>query len=501
MSTTSHVTGDSDPRSEHSRGEVTIIGAGPGDPALITVRGREAARRADAIIHDELVDRQLLATLGDAERHTFDNDDGAAGRLERLRELYSGLAGRGMSVARLKGGDPMMFARIAEELTLLRELGIRYRVVPGVTAATAAAAYAELPLTRRGSGRSVALVTGHAPLSPAGATAPLADTLCVYMGGDRSRQFCSELEAGGWRRDTPLVAVAHASLPQQRVLESIVGDVADGSATVPSGPVVIVVGRGAMPLSSPGWFALGPRILVTGTSADPYLPYGEVVHTPLIETVPPEDRAPLDSCVARLTGYDWVAFTSPAAVDALTDAVISSGGDGRSFAGISLAAVGAATAEALRARGLSADLVATRESAEGLADALVARMQRDGERSMRVLLPRSDLADGALPDRLRSDGCHIETVVAYRTRLPAAERIHRIDLADIDIVAFASPSAVRNFVAIYGASAPSHLAVLARGDRTAVTAHELLGNRPFVGLDDVAGWVRPPAVDVNRSGR
>ena len=484
------------------RGTVTIIGAGPGDPGLITVHGWETARRAAAVIHDDLVDRRLLANLGPSERYSL-RDTEPGKRLARLREFYAALADRGLSVARLKGGDPMLFARITEELALLRDLAIPYRIVPGVTAATAAAAYAELPLTRRASGRTIAFATGHAPLASGASGLPVADTLCLYMGGGRSRDLCNELLATGWPPDTPLTAVAQVSLPDQRLLHTTVAEVAGGNTTLPTGPVLAVVGVGAEPLASPPWSARVPRILVTGRSVEPYLPYGEVVHTPLVETLPPDDPQPLVDRAVRIAAgaadYDWVAFTSAAAVEALLMAVRQHGGDGRSFAGVGLAAVGPLTASSLRAHGLSADVVAPNESAADLGRVLLDAIGRGADHSPpRVLHPHSDLAADSFAKMLSAAGCEVDAVVAYHTRLPPPERLVRVDLASIDAVAFASPSAVRNFVAVYGSRAPRAAVLVAKGERTAAAVAELLGGIRAVAIEELAGLSANKAAAVTR---
>ena len=516
---------------------VSLIGAGPGDPELITVRGQRALAAADVVIHDDLVDRRLLITC--SGHPVYGLGDRRAPPVERQRLLYNLLAEHalaGRRVAHLKGGDPLLYGRGAEEIQFLRAAGIAYEIVPGITAAVAAAAYAELPLTRRRRASSVALCTGHTEQ----VAVPEADTLVYYMAAARLGEVARQVLARGRAPDTPVALVRNASRPEQSVtaltlaeaarlpapdppLVAVIGpggatlagaldDAAEeviaahgllapasarppedaptagaaGDTVSPAG-AASTVGAGAGPAgwsesglqhavrtgrraagvppraasaapggqaqttdpaaggepshsrdartgSAPGtrtWFEAAPKVLVTGTSAEPYRHLGEVVHTPLIEISDPEDWRPLDAATAALLSYSLVVFTSRFAVTALLERLLAGGGDARRLAHARLAAIGRATAAALRGRGLAADVIAAAEHTDGLLDAL---HRADRLVRKRVLLPRSALADDKLPDALRAAGAEVTAVTAYRN-LPVPDPV-RVDLAALDAVLF-----------------------------------------------------------------
>ena len=472
---------------------VSLIGAGPGDPELITVRGQRALAAADVIIHDDLVDRRLL--IGCAGRPVHGLGDRRAPTAERQRHLYRLLAEQaraGRRVAHLKGGDPLLYGRGAEEIQFLRAAGIPYEIVPGITAAVGAAAYAELPLTRRRRASSVALCTGH----PEQVSVPQADTLVYYMAAARLAAVAQRVLDCGRPAATPVALVRNASRPEQSVTRLTLGEAARLPAPEP--PLVAVIGPGAVPLagelepvaaevvaayrlpcgqpdppagSAPdSWFAAARRVLIPGTSAVPYRYLGELVHTPLITIADPEDWQALDAAVDRIDSYTLIVLTSRYAVTALLERLLKRGGDGRRLAHARLAAIGRATAAALRDRGLAADTVANSEHTDGLLAALREAGPLAGQR---VLLPRSFLADDALPAALRAAGAEVTAVTAYRN-VPVQNPI-RADLACVDAVLFTSPSTVRAFRRVYGDSLPRSLALWCRGPRTRHAAQAAFG--------------------------
>ena len=537
------------------RGFVTLVGAGPGDPELITVRGQRALAAADVIIHDDLVDRRLLISC--AGRPVYGLGVRRAPAEERQRRLYTLLAEQacaGRRVAHLKGGDPLLYGRGAEEIQFLRAAGIRYEIVPGITAAAAAAAYAELPLTRRHRASSVALSTGHT-----GAVAvPEADTLVYYMAAARLAEVARQVLAHGRAPDTPVALVSNASRPEQSVITLTLADAARQPAAEP--PLVAVIGPGgaalsgeldpdaaeviaafhlpaapasvrrgsdgvdpaarpaisnggahahadpaALPVQRAGslsvagaahaasdgpkhapaaavtaepapsgaqdaWFGAARKVLVTGTSAEPYRRLGELIHTPLIAIEDPGDWRPLDAAADELAAYSLVVFASRYAVDALVERLLGRGGDARRLAHARLAAIGRSTSAALRARGLAADIVARDEDTSGLLAVLRDAGPLTGER---VLHPCSSLADDTLPDALRAAGAEVTAVTAYRN-VPAPEPA-RVDLASLDAVLVTSPSTVAAFRALYGTQLPAPLALWCRGPRTRRAAQAAFG--------------------------
>ena len=527
------------------RGFVTLIGAGPGDPELITVRGQRALAAADVILHDDLVDRRLLISC--AGRPVYGLGGRRAPAEKRQRRLYTLLAEQacaGRRVAHLKGGDPLLYGRGAEEIQFLRAAGIPYEIVPGITAAAAAAAYAELPLTRRHRASSVALSTGHT----GEVAVPEADTLVYYMAAARLASVARQVLARGRAPDTPVALVSNASRPQQSVVTLTLAEAACKPAA--ESPLVAVIGPGGAALAgeldaaaaeviatfrlpaapastarggdgaAPGaradradspvpdlgsapaadtgprhapaptvaaqhgtssaraaWFAAARKVLVTGTSAEPYRHLGELIHTPLIEIADPYDWCPLDAALDELAAYSLVVFASRYAVAALVERLLGRGGDARLLADARLAAIGRSTGAALRARGLAADIVARDEHSSGLLAALRAAGALAAER---VLLPCSSLADDTLPDALRAAGAEVTAVTAYRN-VPALEPA-RVDLASLDAVLLTSPSTVEAFRGLYGTRLPAPLALWCRGPRTLRAAQAAFGRTAPISL-------------------
>ncbi len=468
---------------------VSLIGAGPGDPELITLRGQRALAAADVIIYDDLVDRRLLIPFDGRPVYGLgDRRAPAPERQQRLYRLLAEQAAAGRRVAHLKGGDPLLFARGTEEILFLRGAGIPYEVIPGITAAVAAAAYAELPLTRRRQASSVAFCTGHTEQ----VAVPEADTLVYYMAAARLAVIAEQLLARGWRPATPVTLIRNASRPDQSVTTLTLRGAARHDAPAP--PLVAVIGPGGAPVgaeprsdrrpplaggaaeSGPpahagsSWFSSARKVLVTGTSAEPYRRLGEVVHTPLIRIAEPADWGPLDAALERLADYSIVALTSRYAVTALMRRLLARGGDGRRLAQARLAVVGAATAAALRGHGLMADLVAQPETGAGLLAALRGAGPLAGGR---VLLPRSQLADAVLPQGLCAAGAEVTAVTAYRT-LPVTAPV-QVDLAACDAVVFTSPSTVEAFRQLYGTAVPERVELWCRGPRTRTAAQAAFG--------------------------
>ena len=516
---------------------VSLIGAGPGDPELITVRGQRALAAADVVIHDDLVDRRLLISC--AGRPVYGLGDRRAPPAERQRRLYTVLAEQaraGRRVAHLKGGDPLLFGRGAEEIQFLRAAGIRYEIVPGITAAAGAAAYAELPLTRRRRASSVALCTGHTGQ----VAVPEADTLVYYMAAGRLAEVAQRVLARGRSPDTPVALVRNASRPEQSVTTLTLGAAARLPAAEP--PLVAVIGPGGAPLAGavdaaaaeviakyclpvlqaglasraggaaaaghtaasghgarcaddgvpkgrPGydaaagtdaapesWFATARKVLVTGTTAEPYRHLGELVHTPLIAIADPEEWHSLDAALDRIASYTLIVLTSRYSVAALVERLLDRGGDARRLAHARLAAIGRGTAAALRGRGLAVDIVARAEHSSGLLAAL-----RDAGplAEERVLIPCSSLADDTLPDALRATGAEVTAVTAYRN-VPAPHPV-RVDLSSLHAVLFTSPSTVEAFRRLYGNKLAPGLALWCRGPRTLRAAEAAFGRGAYLG--------------------
>ena len=476
-------------------GHVWLVGAGPGDPGLVTQAGWRALREADVVLYDRLAPAELLdACAEDAERIDVGKAPGrAAMTQEQINAALIERARAGKRVVRLKGGDPFVFGRGGEELEALAEAGVEATVVPGVTSAIGGLAAAGIPVTHRGVAASFAVVAGHEdPTKPAAQVrwaelATATDTLVVLMAVGRLDGIARALIDGGRDPATPAALVVDATTPRQRVVESTLGGISEAArearveppALLVVGEVVGVRERIEPALRRPlaGW-----RVLVTrtrrqaSTLAEALTAEGaEPLLLPAIEIERRADPAAVLAAIDALSAreYAWVAFTSPNAVDAWLDLVREAGEDARLFAGTGIAAVGAATARALEARGLAADLVPSRGSGEGLADALLER----GVDGARVLVPRAERADPALIDRLRAAGATVDEVTLYLAALPAApppEVLTAVRAGEIDAVTFTSRSTVRNLATLLDAdlAALRGAVVACIGPQTAEAATE-----------------------------
>lgn len=437
---------------------VYLVGAGPGDPGLLTVRGAEVLARADVVVHDRLSAAELLdlAPAG-AERI----DVGKAPRSHRMTqdEINALLVERGRAgdtVVRLKGGDPFVFARGSEEAAALAGAGIPYEVVPGITSALAVPAYAGIPVTQRFSSTSFTVVTGHEdPASGDGtvdwdAVARVGGTIVILMGVGRWTQIAERLLAAGRPADTPAAAVRWGTRPEQQTVRATLATLGDHELAAPS--VIVVGGVAAEDLD---WYTgrplFGRRVVVTraraqaSALADALRALGaDVVEAPTIEIADPDDGgAALRGALAGIDRYDWLVLTSPNGVER-TFAHLP---DARALAGVGVAAVGSGTAAALARHRIVADLVPERFVGEGLLAAFPPPPAEGG----RVLLARAAVARDVLPDGLRVAGWEVDVVDAYRTRPVALTEAQADAVATADAVTFASSSSVTNLCAAVGA--------------------------------------------------
>ncbi|HEX2924227.1 MAG TPA: uroporphyrinogen-III C-methyltransferase [Chloroflexota bacterium] len=477
-------------------GMVFLVGAGPGDQGLLTVRGADLLRRADVVVYDRLVNPVLLDLYvrDEAERvYVGKASDHHTMKQEEINALLLAKALEGKVVVRLHGGDPVVFGRGGEEAASLAEAGIPFEVVPGITSAVAAPAYAGIPVTHRGYTSSFSVLTGHERADGAESRvcweklATGAGTLVLLMGLANLQTIVDELLQHGRPLDTPVALIRWGSWPQQETITGMLCDIAEKARAVElQPPVVIVVGNVVDLRESLRWWdnrtLSGKRVLVTRTrhqasslasllrdqGADP-------VEVPVLKIVPPESFDEIDRCILRLGGYDWVAFTSGNGVGIFMSRVKALGLDARAFGKARLAAIGPATAEELARHGLRADLVPEEYVAERLAEAMLAR----GMAGRRVLLPRAGEAREVLSDILEECGAIVDRVVCYNT-LPALEGadVLRRELASgrIDAVTLASSSTVEYLMEMLGADAIALLdrAVIACiGPITAATARKL----------------------------
>jgi uroporphyrinogen III methyltransferase / synthase len=481
-----------------ARGTVYLVGAGPGDPGLLTLRGAELLASGDAVVVDALANVELLRHCrADVERHDVGKRAGAhSASQEDINALLVRLAREGRSVVRLKGGDPFVFGRGGEECEALRDAGVPYEVIPGVTSAIAAPASAGVPVTHRDWAGHVTIVTGHEREGEEGRIdfAPLAallpeGTLVFLMGARTLPRIVRGLLDAGASPETPAAAVQWGTDARQRSCGSSLSDIAAAVAAAGMGsPMVTVVGRVAALRERLQWFERRPlhgrRIVVTRARAQAsgFLERlrrmgADAVEIPVIAVEPSLEQRDLDAALDRLAATDtsdaatrWAVFTSANAVDLVWDSVERSGRDARWFAGVRLVAIGPETAAALSRHGLRADLVPAEYVAEAVAEAMLAA----GVAGARVWLPRAAMARDVLPDRLREAGADVDVLPLYRTVLPAdaaAAIAAALDRGPVDAVTFTSSSTVQHFLqALDGRPFPEGAIAACIGPVTARTA-------------------------------
>ena len=417
---------------ERSVPTVHIVGAGPGDPGLLTLRAAQLLQEADVVIHDALVSEAVLALVRPGARLIEAGKRCGRKRLtqEQVNRLVVEHALKGYRVVRLKGGDPTIFGRVAEELIALRRAGIPYEIVPGVSSATAVAARAGISLTERSYSSCLVFVTGHEAAEKEGATidwsklASLQGTIVVFMGLSRLEEIADQLIRAGLAPETPAMVMEWATLPREKAVRAPLKSLAQAAAaaglcppaTIVIGDVVSIAERTGVQRMQP---LCGVTVVVTrpreqGIELGQRLEElgAEVVYMPAIEVLPPESFAELDAALRRLGEYQWLAFTSANGVDAFFDRLFAIGLDVRALAGLRIAAVGKKTAEKLRARGVVADAVPEISDAEHLAAVIAAQ----GQPGDAVLFPAGERSRETLPRRLTEAGFRVDRVVCYRTQ-------------------------------------------------------------------------------------
>lgn len=448
--------------SRERKGKVYLVGAGPGDPGLLTLKGKRCLELADVVIYDYLANDRLLAyASSDAER-IYVGKRGGEQYLpqEEITRLVIERARRGQVVVRLKGGDPFIFGRGGEEAEALVGAGIPYEVVPGVTSAIAVPAYAGIPLTHRDLASSVAFVTGRPAREGPGidwrALAGMG-TVIFLMGVSRLAEIVEGLVGHGRAPETPVALIRLGTWPVQETVTGTLHDIVEKAATVRP-PAIIVVGEVVRLRDLLAWFEekplFGRRIVVTRAReqqsdfAELLEEYGaEVIECPTIAIHPPEEWKALDHSLEHLGSYQWVIFTSANGVRNFVGRLRDRGGDLRALHGIRVATIGPATAAALAEAGIRADVVPDEYRAEAILEAM-----DDDLHGTRVLIPRAAEAREALPAGLRARGAHVDVVAVYRTVQVADQSETVLGLlraGQVDAVTFTSSSTVVNFAEMF----------------------------------------------------
>ncbi len=441
------------------RGKVYLVGAGPGDPGLLTRRGEALLATANVVVYDHLASNRLLDLAPErAVRICAGKSIGHCTlKQEEINELLIDHARAGLRVVRLKGGDPLVFGRGAEEALSLSAAGMPFEIVPGVTAAVGVSAYAGIPLTHRALASAVAFVTGHGnPETETGegrldwtALAHFPGTLVVYMGVTHLAAICRTLQKLGKPADTPAAVVESGTLASQRTLRATlatIGLAASRASVVP--PALLVIGPAVALRDELLWFErlplFGQRIVVTrpqqeaGRSAESLENLGaEVLLAPAVLVRAISDPAPLDAAIDRLSSYQWLVFTSANGVRYFVERLTARGRDLRALGHLKLAAIGTATADALKAIHLNADLVPATFRSEALAAAL-----SDRAAGSRILLARADRGRSVLRDELQQLA-DVDQVAVYHNVDAAAlpdSVMERMSAGTIDWITLTSPA-------------------------------------------------------------
>ncbi|HEY4485740.1 MAG TPA: uroporphyrinogen-III C-methyltransferase, partial [Nitrospiria bacterium] len=467
---------------------------GPGDPGLLTLKGKSCIEQADTIVYDYLANEEFLKYARPGAEHISVGKKKGEARVvqEEINRLLIDKARQGRIVVRLKGGDPLIFGRGGEEAAAAATAGIPFEIVPGVTAAVGVAAYAGIPLTYRNVSSSVTFVTGHEDPGKEGAGVPwekLAGlgTLVLFMGLATLPEIVGQLTRHGRAPGTPVAVIRWGTRPDQRTvvgtLENIVERVRAEALTP---PVLIVVGEVVRLREKLNWFEgrplFGRRILVTRARdqaaefTDLLKLYGaDPVEFPTIEIAPPESWDPLDAAIGRIESYDWLVFTSVNGVLFFLERLKALGKDIRALKGIKLCAIGPRTAQEIERMGVRVDIIPDEYVAEGVID----QMGRQDIKGRRILIPRAAVARDVLPEALLRMGAQVDVPSAYRTVRPTRDLEwvkNLLHTGKISAITFTSSSTVRNFVEMFGQDETRRLlkdtAVACIGPITARTVEE-----------------------------
>ncbi len=480
------------------KGKVYLIGAGPGDYRLLTLKACDCLKQADTVVYDRLADARILQYAPqDAEyiyvgkassQHTMTQD--------KICQLLVDLAKEGKTVVRLKGGDPFVFGRGGEEALLLQENDLPFEIVPGVTSAISVPAYAGIPVTHRGIAASFAVVTGHEDPTKDNSDinwqqlATATDTVVFLMGVANLPKITAKLMENGRSGDTPVAIIRWGTKAQQQVWASTVAEAAEMAKREQiKPPCIFLVGNVVKLREKLAWFdnpqlkpLFGKRILVTRSRAQASrLTAGledlgaDCLEAPAIRIQPPADNyAALDKAIGSLADFDWIIYTSANGVEHFFSRLSEAGLDSRSLCGKKICAIGSATAQALEKHGIKADIVPKEYRAEGILSAMYGKL-KEGDK---VLLPRAAEARSILPEELKRQGADVVVATAYETVAGEADGMalsEELANGSIDAVTFTSSSTVKNLLKLLGDNAPEllkNVKIAAIGPITAETCKQ-----------------------------
>jgi len=466
--------------------KVYLVGAGPGDPGLITWKGRKLLAIADSVLYDHLANEHLLDLTPKHCEHIYVGKKKAVHAFpqEEVCRMMIDRARRGLTIIRLKGGDPFIFGRGGEEVEALAAAGVPFEVVPGVTSPLGIAAYSGVPLTHRDHTKLVTFVTGHDLHAIDWSKTGQSETLVIFMGISAIRDIARELMHHGRSGATPAIAVRWATRPDQQTIAGTLADIADKIEQADlKPPATVIIGDVVGLHEKLNWYEklplFGRRIVVTRAqdqaaefSEKLYALGAEVIEFPVISIQPPADPAPLDRAIAKLAQYDWLIFTSVNGVRSFLQRLDESPHDLRALKA-RICAIGPATRAAIEQLHLKVDKM----PAEYVAESLVAAFKDENLAGKRILLPRAAVARDVIPTELTKLGAKVDVVEAYRNIAPenAPARAHEIFSAEHkpDWITFTSSSTVKNTVAIAGREALEGIRIASIGPVTSATARDL----------------------------
>jgi uroporphyrinogen III methyltransferase / synthase len=456
--------------------KVYFVGAGPGAPDLITVRGLEILRQADVVIYDYLVDKIILEEVKLGAQFFCCNklggnrySDGFLKRQERINKLIVKKAKEGKKVIRLKSGDSSIFSRLSQELDILTKNKIEFEVVPAVTAASAASSFSGIPLTDRRFASSCIFVTGHEDPGKKESSIDWdkiagCPTIVLYMAVESLEAIVNKLIKAGKDEFTPIAIIQDASLVTQKVLtgtlRNIVNKAKDKKVRPPA---IVIIGETVRLEKRFNWFKKNRRILFTGLSKKRFFIKGTYFHLPLIKIEPISDYTEFDNYLKNIRRFDWIVFTSRYSAEYFFNRLKQIGCDSRILRDINIAAIGNSTANKILCFGIKTDLAPNDESSKGLLDVF----KKIDIKNKKIFLPRSDIADKGLAQGLKDLGAKVTASVAYKNVVPGD--LPELDLRYFDEIMFTSPSGVRNFLKRYG-KVPRGIKISCIGEVTEIEA-------------------------------
>ena len=450
-------------------GKVYLVGAGPGDPGLLTLKGKECLEQADVVLYDYLANSVLLQYAPATARRIYVGRRGRGQYQDQadINRVLIEQAKEGNVVVRLKGGDPFVFGRGGEEAEAVAAAGVDFEIVPGVTSAVAVPAYAGIPVTHRTLASTVTFVAGHEDPTKPGTQlewpklASASGTLVFMMGMKNLPSIVKHLLLEGRSSDTPVAAIRWGSKADQQTIVGTLGDIVSKTGAVHlEPPTAIVVGEVVRLRRQLNWFEskplFGKRIVLTRAQQQArefsqlLSAYGaEPVEVPTIQIVAPASWQAIDDAMTRLSSYHWLIFTSVNGVKPFMERLHLAGKDARALANIRLCAIGPRTAEELGIYGLTPDVIPTQYQAEGV----IAALAHVGVRGSQILIPRAEVAREILPEQLRELGATVDVIPVYRTIAPmvdVASLTQQFCEGHVSAATFTSSSTVRNFVEVFG---------------------------------------------------